>query len=77
VKIKVELQAYLEKYSPNDEGVFEYEVPDGASVQDVINALGVPDEMANVIIVSNQNVDPSHPVAEGDHVTLIPPLAGG
>ena len=77
MKVKVELQAYLEQYSPDGQSIFEYELPDGARVRDLVTKLGIPDELANVVIVSNTNTDPSHPLRESDYVTLIPPLAGG
>ena len=77
MKVKVELHAYLEQYSPGAESVFECELPEGARVKDLVAKLGIPDELANVVIVSNTNTDPSHPLREADCVTLIPPLAGG
>jgi molybdopterin converting factor small subunit len=77
MKVKVELQAYLEQYSPNGNDLFDYEVPDGARVQDLVVKLGMPAELASVIIVGNTNADPSHALKEGDRVTVIPPLAGG
>ena len=77
MKVKVELQAYLEQYSPNGNDIFDYEVPEGARVQDLVVKLGMPAELASVIIVGNTNADPSHELKEGDRVTLIPPLAGG
>ena len=77
MKVKVELQAYLEQYSPNGNDLFDYELPEGASVGDLVARLGMPPDLASVIIVSDQNTDPSHTLKEGDRVTLIPPLAGG
>jgi len=77
MKLRVELQAYLEQYSPNGQDTFDYEVPDGARVQDLVVKLGMPAELASIIIVGNTNADPSHPLKEGDRVILIPPLAGG
>ena len=77
MKVKVELQAYLEQYSPNGNDIFDYEVPDGARVLDLVTKIGIPTDLASVIIVSDQNTDPSHALKEGDRVILIPPLAGG
>jgi molybdopterin converting factor small subunit len=77
MKVKVELQAYLEQYSPNGNDLFDYEIPDGARVQDLVTKLGIPGDLASVIIVSDQNTDPSYALKEGDRVILIPPLAGG
>ena len=77
MKVTVELQAYLDKYSPNGENEFTYELPDGARAQDLIRKLAIPEELASVIIVGNTNADYDHPLSEGVRVTLIPPLAGG
>ncbi len=77
MKVKVELQAYLEQYSPNGNDLFDYEVPEGARVLDLVTKLGIPGDLASVIIVSDQNTDPTYALKEGDRVILIPPLAGG
>ena len=77
MKVKVELQAYLEQYSPNGNDIFDYEVPDGARVLDLVTKIGIPGDLASVIIVSDQNTDPSYALKDGDRVILIPPLAGG
>lgn len=77
MKVRVELQAYLEQYSPDGETVFDCELPEGSSVKDLVRKLGVPEELASVVIVSDANVDLSHVLQDGDRVTLIPPLAGG
>lgn len=77
MKVRVELQAYLEQYSPNSQDTFDYEVADGSRVRDLVVKLGMPADLASVIIVSDANADPSHMLKEGDRVILIPPLAGG
>jgi len=77
MKVKVELQAYLEQYSPNGQDTFDYEVPDGSVVRDLVVKLGMPADLASIIIVSDTNAHPSHELKEGDRVILIPPLAGG
>ncbi len=77
MKVKVELQAYLEPYSPNGQTLFDCELPDGADVKQLIRSLGVPEELTSVIIVNETNAGPEHSLHEGDRVTLIPPLAGG
>lgn len=57
--------------------MFEYSLPEGATVQTLINRLNVPEELAGVIIVNDVNADFSDALHDGDRVTLIPPLAGG
>lgn len=77
MKLTIELQAYLRQYSPNGSETFEYEMPEGAKVWDLVQKLAVPEELASIVIVGSANADYQHPLSDGDHVTLIPPLAGG
>ena len=77
MKIQVELQAYLEDYSPDGQDKFAYEMPDGATVADLIRKLGVPEELASVITIGDEAIDASQALNEGDRVTMIPPVAGG
>ncbi len=77
MQVTVELQAYLQQYSPDGQPVFERTLPDGATVQTLVRELDVPEEMASVIVLNDRNADLDDPLSEGDRVTLIPPLAGG
>ncbi len=77
MKVTVELQTYLEQYSPNGQPVFDYTLPEGATVQTLVRQLNVPEELAGVIVVNERSADFPDPLHEGDRVTLIPPLAGG
>ncbi len=77
MRVTVELQAYLEQYSPDGQAVFEYTLPDGATVQTLVRQLNVPEEMASVIVLNDRSVDFDDPLQDGDRVILIPPLAGG
>ncbi len=77
MKVRVELQAYLEDYAPDGRGIFPYEMPDGATVADLIRKLGVPEELASVLVVGEDAVEPAQTLHEGDRVTVIPPVAGG
>ena len=51
MKLTIELQAYLMQYSPVGKATFDYEMPDGAKVWDVIKKLGVPDELSIIDIM--------------------------
>jgi molybdopterin converting factor small subunit len=77
MKVRVELQAYLEKFSPNGAPRFELELPDGATVDRLLRELAIPDDETQVIIVNNESVDFERRLQDGDEVILIPPLAGG
>ena len=77
MRVTVELQAYLEKYAPDGQAVFEYTLPDGATVQTLVRQLNVPEEMASVIVLNGRSADLDDPLQNGDRLILIPPLAGG
>ncbi len=77
MRVTVELQAYLEQYSPDGQAVFEYTLPDGATVQTLVRQLSVPEEMASVIVLNGRSADFDDPLQDGDRVILIPPLSGG
>lgn len=77
MKITVELQGYLDQYAPTDAPTFAYEMPDGASVGDVIRRLHIPDDLSAATMINGEATDPSLPLSEGDRLTLVPPLAGG
>ena len=77
MRVTVELQAYLEQYSPDGQAVFEYTLPDGATVQTLVRQLNVPEEMASVIVLNGRSADLDDLLQNGDRLILIPPLAGG
>ena len=77
MRVKVELQAYLEQYAPNSQTVFDYDVSEGATVHSLIRSLNLPEELSSVIILNDTNADFTDPLHDGDRVTIIPPLAGG
>ena len=75
--VTVELKGYLNRYSPAGQSTFQLDVPDGATVLTLAGRLSVPDEMATVVVINGRNADVDDELAEGDVVTLIPPLSGG
>ena len=77
MKITVELRGYLAQYAPGEDATFSCEMPDGATVRDVLDRLQITDELAAAVIVGGEASDTARTLAEGDRLTLMPPLAGG
>ena len=77
MKITVDLQGYLDQYAPSDDATFPYEMPDGSTVRDVLDRLQIPDDLSSAVIVGGEATDAARLLAEGDRLTLVPPLAGG
>ena len=53
------------------------DVPDSATVADVIDRLGAPPKLVHAILVSGERAELSTPVESGTEITLMPPFAGG
>jgi sulfur carrier protein ThiS len=77
MKVRVELQSYLDQYAPGDDPKFSLEIPDGATINDVIRKLGIPVDQAAVLTLGDDAAEPTQVLKDGDRVTVIPPVAGG
>ncbi len=78
MKVKVKLFGPLKEKLPPEKRQFpiEVEVPDGATVQDVANLLGIGNVGA-VILINDQEAHRAKQLSDGDVVSFFPPLAGG
>lgn len=79
MKVEVRLFATLAAFLPTQsrDGVAELEIPEGSMVDDVARLLGIPADLARVVLVNGRDVGPEQPLAARDTVTIFPPLAGG
>jgi molybdopterin converting factor small subunit len=79
VRVEVRLFATLVDFLPSHgrDGVVQLEVPDGSTVADVASQLGIPANIARVVLVNGRDVEPGQRLAKQDIVTIFPPLAGG
>jgi len=53
------------------------ELPAGATVAAVIRALDLPAEAVAVACLNGAPAGPDTPLADGDRLSLIPPITGG
>ncbi len=83
MRITVKLFATLSRYLPagTERNVAEIDVPDGATVADVIEWLGLPEEEVHMTLLDGRFVAPeeraSTPIAPGQALAIWPPVAGG
>jgi molybdopterin synthase sulfur carrier subunit len=83
MRITLKLFAVLSNYLPAEayKNQIEIEAPDGATPADVMGLFGVPPEMAHLVLINGIFVAPSQRglkrLAEGDHLAMWPPVAGG
>jgi molybdopterin converting factor small subunit len=74
MKVKIKLFATLRKFGPDEQ---EVELPDGATVEDAVELLNLPEKMPLLKIVNGEHRPPKHPLKDGDELALFPPIAGG
>lgn len=57
--------------------VFEWEMPDGSTLDDLIAALALPRAEVKQVFVNGRARPLDHILAEGDEVGIFPPIGGG
>jgi molybdopterin synthase sulfur carrier subunit len=79
MRISVKLYATLRRYKPDlPRGAgLSLEVPPGTTVSQVVEQLGIPDAAPLVAMVNNAVCKVDYVLAEGDRLSLFPPVAGG
>lgn len=69
----------MRSYLPGGDEVAQsqVEVEEGASLGDLVDALGAPRRLVFSALVDGERTDLDRPLAEGVQVTLMPPFTGG
>lgn len=75
VRLFATLGAYLPPAASRDS--VHLDLPSGTTVATVMASLGIPGDLECLRIVNGLDVDPDHLLADGDVVTVCPPLVGG
>jgi molybdopterin synthase sulfur carrier subunit len=53
------------------------ELPEGATVGQLLAHLQIPDEQAKIVFVNHVIRGRDHPLADGDEAGIFPPVGGG
>lgn len=77
MKLKIQLYATLDKYSPTGRSEFELDAAEGATPADVIDRLGIPEAVNRVVLVNGRYSTEQTVLTEGQTLTLFPPMEGG
>ncbi len=79
MQVQVKLFATLCRYYRNAApGIpFEFELPDGAAVSDLVNQLKLPREEVKIIFIKSRARPIDWPLEPGDEVCIFPLVAGG
>ncbi len=78
IRVDVRLFTIL-RHRPDGQirGHVSLELSEDATVADVLRELDVPADLPIVISVNDEQADPSTTLQDGDHIELIPAVAGG
>jgi len=79
ITVQVKLFATLRQYRPGL-GIgeaFPVELPERATLADLIQALGLPQGEVKVVFVNALFREPEHVLGDGDEVGIFPPVGGG
>jgi molybdopterin converting factor small subunit len=75
--IRVRLFASLRGYGPPGEEAFPVTVREGASVEQALRDLAIPDEVQKVVLLNGRHATMQSTLQDGDVLTLFPPVEGG
>ena len=79
VEVEVHLFANLADYGPPGirGGTARVELPEGATVGDLLHRLRIPDEVPHLLLVNGHDVESTARLGPGDVVAVLPTLVGG
>ena len=73
--VRLKLMGVLKAKTPEDE---QLDIADGATIEDVLRALGVPVESVQVFTVNGSlERDRNRVLSDGDDLSVLPPAVGG
>jgi molybdopterin converting factor small subunit len=79
ITVQAKLFATLRQYKPGI-GIgepFPVELPDGATVRDLVHQLKLPVDQVKLVFVNARSAELDHPLADGDEAGIFPPVGGG
>lgn len=79
MKIKVKVATILlgKADPPLESSDFEFLLNDGASVEELIEALGIPERLLGSVTVNKRRVNRDYILRDGDFVAILPAISGG
>ena len=73
--VNIKIGEWAAKYSKT--GEFPLKLPKGATVEDVMHLLNLPQDETGFCAVANKHVARGHELKEGDDVKFFPCIVGG
>jgi molybdopterin converting factor small subunit len=77
IKLHQLYYAHLDDRFELDNGLLELELPPDACFRDVIQLIGIPEELVIILMVNSRPYSFDRPLKDKDHIFIFPPIAGG
>ena len=77
MKIQISMYATLKQYAPGGQGTFELNLASEATVKTLIERLKIPQTVEKVILKNGRLAGDGARLADGDKITIFPPIEGG
>ena len=77
MRVHVKVFAGLRNFAPEGKSPFDLDLEPGATVGDLLERLGIPQEKPKILLVNGRHASLDRELSEGDEVSLFPPVAGG
>jgi len=75
MRLRLNLMGTLKAKSTEDGAL---NLPDGGTINDVLGALDIPADSVQIVMVNSKpQGDRTHQLADGDELTILPPVGGG
>ncbi len=77
MQVNVQLFSNLREYAHTEKDNFVVELAPEATVEQLIEYLGIPSSVQRVVLINGRHAKDNSPLANGDNVVLFPPMTGG
>jgi sulfur carrier protein ThiS len=80
MRIRIHIYSQLRYYLPPEEKSLrekEWDMPEGATIQHIVDRLGLPKQVLVTILLNNSNEVPTASLKEGDVLHILPIMGGG
>ena len=77
MKVKVRLLANFKQFGPGGESHFELQLDPGSTMASLLLKLQVPSTVSSIMLLNGKYGREDTHLAEGDTITLFPPIEGG
>ncbi len=75
-KIRVRLFFHYQKHGPDGRGDFDLDLEPGATVEQVLDDLGLPQE-TKVVLINGRQAESGQVMQTDDLLVVFPPIEGG